>query len=275
MIKVVIKSLLYLTYNPISKLHLLTMDTINIAILIMIILICLLAIVLVSKRKTISQQDMPYIGTETVVTNTITPFVLAGAERKGRPPTRKERALQSKNLVVDTLNLTHWLKRRTSLKTVDLCDIIAAIDETAPVLRKRYTGRVIFVTKDRETRVEKEALVRARKLYQATARRNGVYINIVERLPGDAKSSKSHAAFGRDDFYLIMLAWKLNCPVLSRDRFRDLCDMKTGHLDKFHVYAYSPVKDLPDRDYVNPAAAEFSLMRRPALIDYSDILSHQ
>jgi len=227
----------------------------------LVILVCLLATVLVSRGA--ARWKGPY-ARKTLAA------VSAGAEQSR---SRKERALRSKNLVVDTLNLAHWLRRRSPLKTVDLCDIVATIDETALVLRQRYPGRVIFVTKDRETRVDQGALARARAVYQAAAKRNRVYINVVERLPGDAKaSSKSHAALGRDDFYLIMLAWKLGCSVLSRDRFRDLPDMKAGHLDKFHVYAYSPVKDLPERDYVNPAAAEFARMQRPALVDYSDVL---
>lgn len=195
---------------------------------------------------------------------------LGGVERRTRSRAR-ERALESENVVVDTLNLVHWLGR-DSRKAVRTCDIVSAIDETAPILRRRFPGRVIFVTKTRETPAEGPEAAQIRALYQAASRRNKVYVNVVERLPdSDAKKSQNHAALGRDDFYLIMLAWKLNCPVLSRDRFRDLRDMKTGHLDKFHVYSYSPFKNFPDRDFVNPAAAEFARMRRPLTIDYPDV----
>jgi hypothetical protein len=122
--------------------------------------------------------------------------------------------------------------------------------------------------------------LRLRALYQAAANRCKVYINVVERLPDDdtgvqpKTKNTSHAVLGRDDFYLIMLTWKYNCPVLSRDRFRDLADMKSGDLNSFHVYSYSPVKILPERDFVNPTAAEFQRMRRPASVDYSDVLPH-
>jgi hypothetical protein len=190
---------------------------------------------------------------------------------------RKRRAPESETLVVDTLNLTHWLRRRTPLKRVETCDILAAIEETAPLLRRLYPGRVIYVTKDRETRVDKARAERLRALYQAAARRHGVYVHVVERLPGDAgapRGRRSHAALGRDDFYLIMLAWKYKSAVLSRDRFRDLPDMKGGHLQSFQVYSYSPLKRLPERDFVNPAAAEFRRMRRPATVDYSKVLKH-
>jgi hypothetical protein len=65
---------------------------------------------------------------------------------------------------------------------------------------------------------------------------------------------------------------KFNCPVLSLDRFRDLVDMKAGHLDKFHVYSYSPFKAYPERDYVNPTAPEYARMVRPLTVDFSSVL---
>jgi hypothetical protein len=205
------------------------------------------------------------------------PLVLAGGEGPGRPKARQKK---SQNVVVDTLNLAHWLGRRAPGKRVETCDIIAAIDETAPLLRRLYPDRVIYVTKGREARAEKRAAARLQALYQAASRRNGVYIHLVERLPGDGaegrggRGGRPHAALGRDDFYLILLAWKLGCPVLSRDRFRDLKEMKAGHLARFHVRSYSPVKRLPTRDFVNPAAAEFRRLRRPPTVDYTEVFPH-
>lgn len=187
-------------------------------------------------------------------------------------------AAHSENLVVDTLNLMHWLRRRTPLKKVGVCDIVSTIDRVAPALRARFPGRVIFVTKDRES-VGGSARVRA--LYQAAARRNRVYVDVVEKLPTDrskAPASKhaagKHAALGRDDFYIIMTAWKLRCGVLSCDRYRDLSSMKGGDLPPFHVYRYSPYKHCPDRDFVNPAAAEFQRMCRPLTFTPGELLPH-
>ena len=253
-----------------------------------VILICLLALVVlrvapaaITKLSTslrlAARQDLPFVEkaeTGATAADALVSLVLAGAEKKERLSAQKARTLASGNVVVDTLNLVHWLKRRTPLKAMGLCDIIAAIELTAPLLRKRFSGRIIFVTKDRESRMEKEMAARARALYQITACQNGVFINVVERLPGPASGVASHAALGRDDFYLIMLAWRLNCPVLSRDRFRDLVEMKTGHLDKFQVYAFSPFKNFPERDFVNPAAAEFARMRRPTTVDFTDVFPH-
>jgi len=254
-------------------------------LVVLIILACLLAIVLVTLRVSTAaakrDAQAPHTGeTSAAVAETLTesapPLLLGGAAQ-----TWKARALESENLVVDTLNLTHWLKRRAPLKRVETCDILAAIEKTAPILRRSYPGRIIYVTKDRETRAAKVDAERLRALYQATARRCKVYVNVVERLPGEEdepdtrrhRKGKPHAALGRDDFYLIMLAWKYSCPVLSRDRFRDLADMKAD-LNPFHVYSYSPVKLLPERDFVNPAAAEFRKLRRPASVDYPAVLPH-
>lgn len=197
----------------------------------------------------------------------------------GRAGGRKAQALASENVVIDTLNLTHWLRRRTPLKRVGMCDIIAAIEETAPIIRRRFPGRIIFVTKDREAQASKEDAARLRAQYQTAARRCGVYVDVVERLPGEkptggTKPQRPHSSLGRDDFYLIMLAWRYGCPVLSQDHFNDLDSMKSGDLAPFHVYSYSPVKAYPERDFVNPAAAEFRRLRRPAGIDFGEVLPH-
>jgi hypothetical protein len=257
------------------------LSTLVLAVL-LIILVCLLATILVTRRVSTAaaKHGTPTTEASSTVVERLAkpfhPFLLGGAAQ-----TRKARALKSENLVVDTLNLTHWLKRRTPLKRVETCDILAAIERTAPILRSCYPGRIIYVTKNRETRAAKVDSERLRALYQAIARRCNVYVNVVERLPGEEdepdtlrrQKGKSHASLGRDDFYLIMLAWKYNCPVLSRDRFRDLAGMKAD-LDPFHVYLFSPVKLMPERDFVNPAAAEFRKMGRPASVDYPEVLSH-
>lgn len=243
-----------------------------VSLILLIILVCLLAIALVTKDKKL-RHDVGYVEkaeTGTTMADFIVPLVLAGAEPLSP---RRRKTLESEDIVVDTLNLTHWLRRRTPLKKVDICDIVSAIDETAPILRSRYPGRVVYVTKDRETAVDNETTARFRALYQAAAKRNQVYVNVVERIP-DTRSTRTHAALGRDDFYLIMLSWKLNCPVLSRDRFRDLADMKAGHLDRFQVYAYTPFRNVAERDFVNPAAPEFRQMYRPTIVDYSRALPH-
>lgn len=190
------------------------------------------------------------------------------------------------NVVVDALNLAHWLRRRRKgapgAPRVGVCDVLAAVETTAPLLRRLYPGRVVYVTKTREARAGAGATARLRALYQAAARRCGVHIHVVERLPDEAgapdavaaAARRGHSALGRDDFYLLMLARDYRAPVLSHDRFRDLPDMKAGGLAPFHVFGYSPVRTVPARDFVNPAAAEFRRLRRPVLVDFPSVLPH-
>ena len=247
-------------------------------LMLLVVLVCLLAVVLATGNAA-AKRDAETLHTgETTATigeslAEFAPLLLLGGAAKSR----KARALESENVVIDTLNLTHWLRRRSPLKRVETCDILAAIEETAPIIRRRSPGRVIYVTKDREVKASKEKAARLRAQYQTVARRCGVYVSVVERRPGETKSEraeKSHSSLGRDDFYLIMLAWRYNCPVLSQDHYRDLDTMKSGDLAPFHVFSYSPVKTLPERDFVNPAAAEFRRMRRPAGVYFAEVLTH-
>ncbi len=189
----------------------------------------------------------------------------AAAARRGEAARQKARA--SENLVVDTLNLAHWLRRGAPSGGVGLPDILAAIDATAPALRRRHPGRVVYVTKGRES--AEAPSPRAHAQYRAAAHRNGVYVAVVERAPG-ARKAKGHAALGRDDFYMMFLAGRMGCAVLTRDRFRDLPEMKAGGLGRFNVRVYAPGGD--QVDYVNPAAPEFRRLRRPAAVDYLEAL---
>jgi len=190
---------------------------------------------------------------------------------------RRERAVAGggpKDVVVDTLNLVHWLRRRVPGGRIGTCDILGAIDAATPGIRRAYPGRVTFVTKTRETEETPVMKARLRALYQAAAQRNGVHIHVVENLPGQKKASADHSALGRDDFYIALLAKRYRCPVISRDHYRDLAQMKKGALSTFHVYSYSPTKKTADRDFVNPSAAEFGRLRRPKTVEPGDVMPH-
>lgn len=206
-------------------------------------------------------------------------LVLESAPRRSERVGGEEGGPPSKSLVVDTLNLAHWARRRGPRPArVGICEALNTIDESAPLLRKRFPDRLVYVVKERESARTKEQCERERALYQAAARRANVRIDVVEQLPDEspgtprAKNREPHAARGRDDFYALMVAWRLNCGVLSKDRFRDLEDMKGGDLPSFHVYRYSPFSSSPGRDFVKPSAAEFRRLRRPRLYSPEELL---
>lgn len=177
-----------------------------------------------------------------------------GAAPRGRP----------RSLVVDTLNLAHWLRRKSPPAPVGTCEALAAIEETAPLLRPQFPDQLIYVVKTREARRSPAEAAQTRALYQAAARRAEVRVDLVEHLPDPpAPRPGGHAALGRDDFYALLRAWRLGAGVLSRDRFRDLDAMRGGQLPPFHVYRFTPWGVAPGRDFVTASAAEFRRLRRP------------
>lgn len=187
------------------------------------------------------------------------------ARWKKRAAERHAAERESDNLVVDTLNLVYSVTGSGP----SLCTILETIEATAPQLRRRYPGRLVYVLKGRSS----EAAVPAatRNAYQAAAKRNGVHINLVEKSPVAKEGpTGSHAALGRDDFYLVMLARKYRCPVLTRDRFRDLSEMKTD-LPPFYVRAWDAT-GRETRDFVTPTAPELRRLPRPTRVDPSEAL---
>ena len=214
--------------------------------------------------------------------------VLGGAAppsyKQGRRPLRPY-----EGVVVDTLNLTHWLHRR-SPRPLTPCLILGAIEEAAPRLRLATKGRIVFVLKDRETATAPAEKARARALFLSAAQRLGVDICLVERSPAaqladdeprrtSARNPASgkesaHASLGRDDFYLLLLASRLGARVLSLDRFRDLPAMKAGGLPPFHTLMFRPGRPAPVRDYVQPAAPEFRRLRLSPSLPFEALLPH-
>ena len=122
----------------------------------------------------------------------------------GAGPRRGADFAKSSHIVVDALNLAHWLglaqghaQGQSAPLTPDL--IAEAIDRTAPTLLKRHPGRVMYVLKDRESQFNDEA---AREVYRRAAERNKVYVLVAERYSDPPKGvavSPEHSARGRDE----------------------------------------------------------------------------
>lgn len=175
------------------------------------------------------------------------------------------------HLVIDTLNLTHWLVHELEGhgRQIELCDVIDAIDRTSACLKEAHTGRVMFVTKDRESVLNEP---RHRAAYAAAAARNKVYVYVVERYdprkePSGPKREGKHTELGRDDFLMGVLAHEYQCSVLTRDRFRDFDELRAS-VKPFQVLEYSPHSQFPGRLQYRPSAAEFGNVKRPPRVDY-------
>ena len=184
---------------------------------------------------------------------------------------------KSPHLVIDTLNLTHWLcERRDGGRPPALTPalIAEAIDETAAALRRRHTGRVMYVLKDRESQFNDAG---ARDIYRRAAERNKVYVSAAERYvdpPASAPANDpaAHSSRGRDDFYMSLLANRHRCAVLTDDRLRDFAEFRTT-VPPFHVVEYAFWRDQPLREFIRPEAPAYIRMRRPRMVrpaDYFD-----
>lgn len=177
-----------------------------------------------------------------------------------------------KEIIVDTLNLTHWLHTGELGKKVPLTidHIVATIDTSAPILKQKYPGRIMYVVKDRESTLNTEEI---RSKLQNAAKRNDVHVYVVERYEKESsrKSAHVHSAFGRDDLYMGFLARGCRCPVLTEDRFRDF-DTLRRDVNPFHVTKFMFWKEgSPEKDYINPLSANFRTLKKPRAVRYDTV----
>ena len=187
-----------------------------------------------------------------------------GAPRRGLDHTKSD------HIVVDTLNLTHWLHEKSrGRKPFALTPALIAdtIDRTAPALLKRHPGRVMYVLKDRESQFNDEA---TREVYRQAADRNKVHVLIVERYADPPKGvavSADHSARGRDDFFIAMLAHRWRCAVLTEDRLRDF-DQFRATIQPFHVYEFAFWRT--HREFVRPESLAYARMKKPRMLRYEE-----
>ena len=195
----------------------------------------------------------------------------------GGAPRRRVGLMPSAHLVVDTLNLAHWLRRGgpgQGAAPLSAAEIVRAIDRTAAPLKKRFSGTLTYILKDQET-VLNDAAVRA--AYQAAAERNRVHIACAERSDFAAASNHSarshaepHSARGRDDFYMCLQARRYRCAVASEDRLRDFAEFR-GEIAPFHTLTFVYWRATPERDFIRPASPAYAQLRRPRLLRFEDL----
>ena len=188
-----------------------------------------------------------------------------GAVTGGRPA-RPTRAAPS-HIVVDTLNLAHW--RRGGAAGLSPDTIVQTIDATAPTLKQAYSGKVVYVLKDRESRFDDAG---AREAYRLAALRNGVYVSVASRYrepPAGTKPSAEHSSLGRDDFYMALLASRNRCAVLTADKLRDFARFRAT-IPPFYVIEYAFWRDAPEYEFVRPESTAYARLRRPKTVHPSE-----
>ena len=152
-------------------------------------------------------------------------------------------------------------------------DILKTIRIVTNKLKPIVSDKIIFITKTNEKLEQNNDDLDS---YDKISKELGIYIYIVNKLKEPNKNTfvsikKSHSTLGRDDFYIMINAWKLRCPVLGQDYYRDLKNMKFGELDSFYVTKYSPYIKFPERDYVNPTGQEYKRMKPPHVIRWDSL----
>ena len=184
--------------------------------------------------------------------------------------------INAKNIVVDTLNMTYEIHKKSDSYHINHADILNTIRIVTDKLKPVISDKIIFITKTNEQIGHSNQRDIELESYNKISKELGVYIYIVDKLKKPHRDTfvrikKSHSTLGRDDFYIMITAWKLRCPVLGQDYYRDLKNMKFGELDSFHVLKYAPYKRFEERDYINPTGHEYKRMRPPRVIRWDSL----
>jgi hypothetical protein len=200
--------------------------------------------------------------------------ISGGAPRRKPPGQKSADHKKSPHAVVDLLNLSNYMlttaesrKNRTPITTADIIHVVGA---TAPTLRARHGGRVMYVVKDRDSAFN---TLETRERYRRAAEEHSVYIYVVERYvdppAGEKRRGAEHSDKGRDDFYMALLAKKWRCAVITEDRFRDFAHFRS-RVDPFHVLEYAYWRKTPERDFVRPTAAAYAALAPPVAARYAE-----
>jgi hypothetical protein len=189
---------------------------------------------------------------------------------------KKKIPYTSEHVVVDGLNMTHWMMGDKTKITPEI--IKNCVIKAGKQLKARFKGRVMIVLKDRTNQFnDNDTHAEIQKL----ARESGCYIYIVERYkepprditkPNNTSKEAKHAAVGRDDFYATLLARKWRCGVLTEDRLRDFGEFRQN-IPAFQIYEFVGYKNTPIRDYVTPSAPIYRDLRVQRRLNFSEYIT--
>lgn len=172
----------------------------------------------------------------------------------------------NKHIVVDLLNLVHWYTQKDKINSND---IRRTINKTAPILRKKYPGTIVYVTKDMDRPGSEDVID-----YGKLAVDNQINISLVLK---DAPASDfraplrdptAHSAKGRDDFVVGLMCWKLRCNALTNDSMKDFADVKRN-ASPFFIQEYVWWQEGAKNSYIVPHELD---IRRPPRLRFSSVL---
>lgn len=202
--------------------------------------------------------------------------IVGGKETPKRPlSAAAKRKRDSKCIVVDTLNLSHAIAAskiarcsKSKGKSISVLDIAHAMRLLAPKLRKMGYEHIMFVVKDQERQAAADTSCDQSDIYAALAKELKVIVYFVEKL--ESPSKKIHAAQGRDDFYMSLLAEQFFCKVLTADNLRDFAQFREA-IEPFTVTEHNHWRSKPLCNRISPV--NYPQIRKPLTIKPSDVFS--
>ena len=172
------------------------------------------------------------------------------------------------DIAIDTLNVISFINNKP---IHNQNEIIIGIHHITPILKKQYSGRIMFILKDKNTNFNTSEI---REKYKKLAHELKIFIYITENYEKGPTwklekrfDSSIHSQHARDDLYLLILANQYKCPVITGDNFRDILEFK-GTIAPFKILSYDwfTIKQ-PIQDFIMPSNIDSK-----KIYDYSKIL---
>jgi len=129
------------------------------------------------------------------------------------------------DIVIDTLNVVMFIDNNV----LSIKRICKGIEYISNKLKRFFSGRIMFVVKDRDNLFN---TLEIREDYKKLVKKLKIYVYIAEKYEHNLPNWKgpswyAHSAKGRDDLSAIILAQRFNCPILTNDNFFDSIDFKS------------------------------------------------
>ncbi len=194
--------------------------------------------------------------------------VAGGGEPGPRRPRRRDRRAESGHAVVDAMNLVHWAGLRPSDES-----LAAVIGAATPLLRARFPGNIVYVSKDRDSAEAAPAGGPLSAPLAAALERTRAVLVRVSRYtdpPAGPPAEGHHTERARDDLHTAVVATRLRCAVISNDRMADFPQMP-ARVPPYIATEYAYWR-APRVEPVKPAGLR-AAVRRPRIIPIEDVLS--
>lgn len=175
---------------------------------------------------------------------------------------RLEKILKSPNIIVDTLNIVHWI----GFKKVNIENIKTGINFINPQINKKHPGKKIYVIKDPDHSSYSD---KEKNELREFSKDKKITIILAEKLESKNIREVLHQTKGRDDFTLILLADKYQFPILTNDRLKDLNELSLM-LPIFRMITMDQHEI--KKEIINPERYQAKKFMSPARILPDDIL---